>query len=84
MVHIAKSTMSDIKKNEKRIWGYATSLNNLGVSSSRRVMRLAKEDKLEEVLYMWFLQKKKPRYSGEWTFTCRKSSGPSQENEFRF
>jgi len=41
---VVKLTISDIKTNEKKIQEYATSLDNLGVNSSQKVMRLAKED----------------------------------------
>ena len=55
---VGKSTISDIKKSEGKIRQYVAVLDNQGVSTSRKVMRLAKEDRLEEALYLWFLQKR--------------------------
>ena len=53
---VGKSTISDIKKSEGKIRQYVAVLDNQGVSTSRKVMRLAKEDRLEEALYLWFIQ----------------------------
>ena len=55
---VGKSTISDIKKSEGKIRQYVAVLDNQGVSTSRKVMRLAKEDRLEEALYLWFIQKR--------------------------
>ncbi len=54
---VGKSTISDIKNNEQKLKEYASHLDNQGVSQARKIMRLAKEDKLEEVPYAWFIQK---------------------------
>ena len=55
---VGKSTISDIKRSEQKVKEYASTLDSQGVSTSRKVMRLAKEDKLEEALYLWFIQKR--------------------------
>ena len=55
---VGKSTISDIKRSEQKVNEYASTLDSQGVSTSRKVMRLAKEDKLEEALYLWFIQKR--------------------------
>ena len=39
---VGKSTISNTKKSEKKIRGYVTVLDNQSVSTSRKVMRLAK------------------------------------------
>ena len=59
---VGKSTISDIKRSEQKVKEYASTLDSQGVSTSRKVMRLAKEDKLEEALYLW-----EPGYSYKWT-----------------
>ena len=55
---VGKSTISDIKRSEQKVKEYASTLDSQGESTSRKVMRLAKEDKLEEALYLWFIQKR--------------------------
>ena len=50
--------ISDIKRSEQKVKEYASTLDSQGVSTSRKVMQLAKEDKLEEALYLWFIQKR--------------------------
>ena len=39
---VGKSTISNTKKSDKKIRGYVTVLDNQGVCTSRKVMRLAK------------------------------------------
>ena len=59
---VGKSTISDIKKSEQKVKEYASTRETaIGVSTSKKVMQLAKEDKLEAALYQWFIQKKKAR-----------------------
>ena len=48
---------SDIKKNEQKLKEYASLLDNQGISQAKKI-RLAKQDKLEEALYAWFIQKR--------------------------
>ena len=50
--------ISDIKRSEQNVKEYASTLDSQGVSTSRKVMQLAKEDKLEEAVYLWFIQKR--------------------------
>ena len=50
---VGKSTISDIKRSERKVKEYASTLDSQGVSTSRKVMQLAKEDKLEEAMYKW-------------------------------
>ena len=47
---IGKSTISDINRSEQKVKDYASTLDTQGGSTSRKVMRLAKEDKLEKAL----------------------------------
>ena len=52
---VGKATVSDIKKNEAKIKDFASSLEDQGMSSSRKIMRLAKDEQVEAAL--WFTQK---------------------------
>ena len=41
-----------------KLRSFAETMENLDVSSKKRkVMRLAKDDNLDEALYLWFIQK---------------------------
>ena len=51
---VGKSTISNTKKSEKKIRGYITILDNQGVSTSRKVMRLAKEEPGKDGFYYFY------------------------------
>jgi len=38
-----------------KIKEYASTLDSQGISTKRKVIRLAKEDKLEKALHAWFI-----------------------------
>ena len=54
---IGKSTIITLKKNEAKIREFASSLESKSISGSRKVMRLAKDEELDQALYLWFVQK---------------------------
>ena len=55
--------MSDIKKNEEKLWKFAAGMENVSVDSKiRKIMRLAKDDELDQALYLWFVQKEAKTY----------------------
>ena len=58
---VGRSTITDLKKNEDKIREFAEGIENQGISKVRKVMRLGKDEQLEEALYMWFVQKKRSR-----------------------
>ena len=55
---VGRSTITDLKKNEDKIREFAEGIENQGISKVRKVMRLGKDEQLEEALYMWFVQKR--------------------------
>ena len=56
---IGKSTVSDIKKNEEKLKKFAAGMESFSVDSkSRKIMRLANDDELDQALYLWFVQKR--------------------------
>ena len=56
--NIGRSTVTDLKRNEAKLREFATGLDDQGISSSRKIMRLAKEQQVEEAVYLWFVQKR--------------------------
>jgi len=48
---------------------YASTLKSQGIKTNKKVMRLSKEDKLEEALYAWFISYKEPRNSYQQTIS---------------
>ena len=56
--NIGQSTITDLKKKEAKLKEFASTLDNQGMSSTRKIMRLAKDQELEQALYIWFVQKR--------------------------
>ena len=52
---VGKSTITNTKKREKKIKGYVTVLDNQGVSTSRKAMRLAKEEPRKDGFYYFVI-----------------------------
>ena len=56
---IDKSTINDIKKNEEKLKKFASGMESFSVDSkSRKIMRLANDDDLDQALFLWFVQKR--------------------------
>ena len=56
---VGTSTVADIKKNEAKIREFVATMNSLSVSvKERKIMRLADDEKLDEAVYLWFIQKR--------------------------
>ena len=55
---IGKSTISTLKKNEDKICEFASTLESKSILGDRKVMRLAKDEALDQALYLWFVQKR--------------------------
>ena len=56
---IGKSTVYDLKKNENKIKMYASTMESLSYNNKKRkIMRMAADDKLDEALNLWFVQKR--------------------------
>ena len=56
---IGNSTVTDLKKNESRIRAFVSSMESLSVcSKEHKIMRLADDEKLDEAVYLWYVQKR--------------------------
>ena len=55
---IGNSTVTDLKK-ELRIRSFVSSMESR--SKERKIMRLAGDEKVDEAVYLWYIQKKEPR-----------------------
>ena len=56
---VGRSTVGDIKKSEGKLRSFASSMEGMKDSSKKKkVMHLAEDEKLEEAIYLWFLQKR--------------------------
>ena len=56
---IGKSTVNDIKKNEKKLKKFASGMESFSVDSkSMKIMSLANDDELDQALFSWFVQKR--------------------------
>ena len=52
------STVGEIKKDEAKIRSFASTTDGMAMSKKgRKVMRLSDDDKLNEAVYQWFVQK---------------------------
>ena len=71
---VGKSTVSDIKKNEEKIRNFATTMDSLAMSKKRKVMRLADDDKLDQALFLWFVQKRSQNLPISGPVLCEKAA----------
>ena len=71
---VGKSTITDLKKNESKLHEFVSTAESQGVSSSRKIMRLAKDEKLEEALYIWFVQKRSQGTPVSGPLLCEKAT----------
>ena len=56
---VARSTVSDIKKSEEKLREFCTTMDDLSMpTKSRKVMRQANDNALDEALYLWFVQQR--------------------------
>ena len=56
---IGNSTVTDLKKNESKILSFVSSIESLSVcSNERKIMRLAEDEKVDEAVYLWYVQKR--------------------------
>lgn len=55
---VGRSTISDIKKNADTILKYTCKLDSANGSKHRKMMKKAKNEVLDEVLYCWYLQQR--------------------------
>ena len=56
---IGRSTVGDLKKNEDKIRSFALTMENTAISTKgRKVMRICDDEKLDQAVYMWFVQKR--------------------------
>lgn len=56
---MGNSTVTDLKKNESRIRSFVSLMESLLVcSKERKIMRLADDEKVDEAVYLWYVQKR--------------------------
>jgi len=72
---IGKTTVFDLKQNENRIKMYASTMDSLSFcKKGRKIMRMAADDKLDEALYLWFVQKRSQGMPVSGPILCAKAS----------
>ena len=72
---VGRSTIGDIKSSESKLRSFATTMDGLGASSKKRkIMRMSGDDKLGEVLYLWFVQKRTRNIPVSGPILCEKVS----------
>ena len=69
---IGKTTVYDLKKNGNKIKTYASNMESL--SFNRKIMRMAADDKLDEALYLWFVQKRSQSMPVSGPVLCEKAT----------
>lgn len=83
--NVGKSTISEIKGNKSKILQFASKLNSTDGSKSRKSMKKASDEKLEDAIYLWFLQKRSQGQPISGLLLCEKAlqmneqlGGPSE------
>ena len=72
---IGGSMVGDLKKNEDRIRSFALTMEGLSMSKKgRKIMRLADDDKLDEAVYLWFVQKRSKDMPVSGPILCEKAT----------
>ena len=71
---IGKSTVRGIKKNEEKIRNFAATMDSLDMNTNKhKVMRLAYDDKLDQALFLWFVQKRSQTLPVSSPILCEKA-----------
>ena len=56
---VGSSTVADLKKNEGKIQEFVATMDSLSVSTKEwKILRLVDDKKLDELVYLWFIQKR--------------------------
>ena len=72
---IGRSTVGDLKKSEDKIRSFALTMENTAISTKgRKVMRICDDDKLDEAVYLWFVQKRSQDMPVSGPILCEKAS----------
>ncbi|XP_018565530.1 tigger transposable element-derived protein 2-like [Anoplophora glabripennis] len=71
--NIGKATISDIKAKKEEVLNFASILNNTGGSKGRKTMKKANCEKLEDALYLWFIQKREQDEYVSGPLLCKKA-----------
>ena len=72
---IGRSTVGYIKKNEDKIRSFASTMESMAISKKgRKVMRLADDGKLDEAVYLWFVQKRTQDMPVSGPILCEKAA----------
>lgn len=83
--NVGRSTVSDIKKNQKKIISFKTGMIEMGMSRKAKVMRLADNDKLDQAVYVWFKQKRMDGVPVTGPMLCEKATQFSKQlNDDKF
>ena len=72
--NLGNSTLTDMKNKEDKLREFAATLESQSYVGKRKVMRLAKDQELDEALYMWFVQKRAEGMPISGPMLCEKAS----------
>ena len=71
---VGRSTIGDIKKNQEKLKTFGSTMESLAMSSKgRKVMRMADDEKLDEAVYLWFVQKRSQDFPVSGPILCEKA-----------
>ncbi len=55
---VGQSTIFDVKYNKESILAFASQMDSKEGSTKRKTMKLVENEKLEEAMYVWFIQRR--------------------------
>lgn len=55
---VPRTTINDLKKNADEIEKFASEMESLEIGKRRKTMKTATNEKLDEAVYLWFMQKR--------------------------
>ena len=76
---IGKSTITTLRQNEAKIREFASTMESTCMSGSRKVMRLAKDEQLDQALYLWFVQQRSVGMPISGPILCEKAKQLSEQ-----
>ena len=70
---IGKSTVSDIKKNKKKILAFSCEMVDMGMKKQAKVMKLSDDRRLDQAVFLWFRQKRSEGVPISGPLLCKKA-----------
>ena len=70
---IGKSTVSDIKKNKKKILAFSCEMVDMGMKKQAKVMKLSDDRRLDQAVFLWFRQKRSEGVPKSGPLLCKKA-----------